>query len=187
MSNSIFVPDNDNSFASNSLRKGIIHYNFKTPKYQVVSYTPRQKLIYKLRTSTDWITERENLPPDEKIESKNLFDKINEIPNESVLKKCLLVLIWRAKYQQLAIGIEVINGNNYVVFKSVKVSEIKTMCKKHKITINYDNKYTFYLFLNAYLNQIIPEEIWIHTALKFFKINKRDKKFSEKLKQSFKF
>ena len=186
MSNNVFIPDNDNKFALIGLRRGTIHYNFKTAKYQDVSHSSRHKLIHKLERSLNWDIEKNILPTDEEIEFKKLFDKINETPNEYIIQNCILVVISRVKYKEkLAIGLEVIDGNNYVAFKSVNVSEIKRMCKKYQVTLNYDRKFNYFLLTNAYLNEIIPEKIWEYTALKYINIKKRNKTFSRKLQQLF--
>jgi hypothetical protein len=185
MGNYIFIPDTGNIFSLNGTNRGEIHYRFNTQIPTSVSWTSRQKLLFKLQYSSDWETERNMLPKDEEIEFLRLFDKINEIPEENIIKNCLLVIISRLKGINVAIGLRVINHNNYVVFKSGYINEIKILCKKNYVTINYDNNYTLYLLYNAYLDEIIPEDIWGYTARKYIKLKKRDKIFSVKFKQLF--
>jgi hypothetical protein len=57
------------------------------------------------------------------------------------------------------------------------------MCEKHRITIKYGKRFTSYLLANAYLHEILPEEIWEYTARKFVKIMRKDKVFREKIEK----
>ena len=185
MGNYIFIPENEKCLNFEDSKKGAIHYKLNTPIYKAISWTSRQKLIYKIQTSQDWNFEKEMLSADEEMEYKKLFDKINETPQKNILKKCILVIVAKTKCLKLAIGLEVIDGNNYVVFKSGSIDEIKQMCKNLSVSINYDNKLCLYLLNSAYLNEIIPQNIWEYVARKYIKIEKRDKVFSKKLKEYF--
>jgi hypothetical protein len=183
MSNTIFVPDNDSLCMQSGLRTGGICYKFNDSPYQTIFRTPKQRLFYKIcLLSPNECLDNFNvkaLPVDEKTEYKKLFDNIYKVPKEDAIKKCLIVIAWR---DSLAIGLESVNGNNVTVFKSTHINEIEKTCEKHRITIKYDKYFTSYLLLNAYLHEILPEEIWEHTARKFVKIMRKDKAFREKLK-----
>jgi hypothetical protein len=181
----IFIPDNE----TNISQKGSFLYKLNTLGYQTVLWTPKQKLLYKISTLSicEWEIEKDLLSIEEKSEYKKLFDGINKTPSESVLKKCLLVIYFqfRSIGKGVAIGLEIINGNNYVVFKSGNVDEVKTICRKNGVTLNYDRKFVLSLLNNAYLNEIIQEEMWGYTARKYIKIKNRNKSFENKLKQFF--
>jgi len=184
MSNNIFIPDNDSSIFLNGHRKGKIHYNFNAPKYQTLSWKIKQKLLYKLQDpKEDW--DYEMLSEDEKSVYKKLFDGIEETPNDIILKKCILVIICRTSLGCFSIGLEIIDKNNYIAFKSGNVNEIKTKCLEHNVHVNYDNKFASYLLINSYIGEIIPEDILEYTAQKYIKLRKRDKLFANKLKQYF--
>jgi type III secretion system FlhB-like substrate exporter len=192
MSKNIFIPDDDGIFSVEGCYKGSIHYMLNTQDYQTVTWTAKQNIIYKLvntfENSKDWNLEKKLLPEEEKIEYKKLFGKILEkpfTPKESTIKKCLIVIIGRIKGCEITIGLTAVKGDNYVSFKAGNVDNIKTICKKNNVTLSYDSYFAFYLLNNAYLNEVIPEEIFDYTARKYLKIAKRDKIFKEKLKQAF--
>ena len=187
--NYIFIPDKNAIISKEGLQKGSIYYKLNTSGYQTVLWTLKQKLLYKISSIPDceWEIEKDLLSVDEKNEYNRLFCGINETPDENVLRNCLLVIYFqfRSIGKGIAIGLEIINDNNYVVFKSGNVDAVKKMCKKNSVTLNCDRKIAFYLLNNSYVNEIIPEEIWETMARKYIKIKNRNRIFKIKLKQYF--
>ena len=162
MSNYIFIPDDNSLVTSEGLRKGTIYYKINTSPYQTISWTVKRTLLY-----------------------KRLFNNVNKAPKEKVIKKCIIVFTNR----KMAIGLKVIGKNNrkniYLAFKSSKLNEIKEICKRNSVTINYDNRLVLYLFVNGYINEIAPLGIWEQIARKFKKIEQKDKIFANKYKLLF--
>ena len=186
MSNYIFIPDNNSLIALEGLRKGTICYKINTSPYQTISWTVRQTLFYKIqykmkKSSGQLIFDENMLSSDEKTEFKRLFNNfnnLNKVPREKVIKNCIIVFAHRKG----AIGFKIIGVNIYVSFKSSKLNEIKEICKRNNVTINYDNKLASYLFANCYLNEIPELNICRLLAERFIKIIKRNKVFDNKLK-----
>ena len=190
MSNYIFIPDNNSLIASEGLRKGTIHYKINTSPYQTISWPVRETLFYKIQykmkksSSGQLIFDKNMLSSDEKTEFKRLFNNfnnLNKVPKENEIKKCIIVFTHR----KVAIGFKIIGANIYVSFKSSKLNEIKEICKRNNVTINYDNKLASYLFTNCYLNEIPELDILGLLAERFVKIIKKDKIFANKCDLAF--
>ncbi|MCL1812364.1 MAG: hypothetical protein FWG29_02445 [Treponema sp.] len=177
MSNCIFVPDGNSFLSLDGLRKGTIHYGLNDSPYKTIPFTIKQKLLNKL--ISEGRLNEETLLPDEKIEYKKLYDDPFTFPAEDSVKECILVVICK----ELAVGVKIIDKNNYTAFKYLgkNIQEIKTICKKHCITVNGDKKLSLYLFYNAYLNEIIPVEIWEYLAYKYARISQKNKTFAKKV------
>jgi type III secretion system FlhB-like substrate exporter len=186
MSNYIFIPDDNSLVTSEGLRKGTIYYKINTSPYQTIFWTVRQTLLYKMKISSSNIIIDENiLSSDEKTEYKMLFNNVNKVPKENIIKKCIIVFI----NQEMAIGLKAIGKNKrkniYLAFKSSKLNEIKEICKRNNVTINYDNRLVLYLFDNGYINEIAPYGMFMYIAEKFKKIEQEDKIFANKCKLAF--
>jgi hypothetical protein len=186
MSNYFFIPDDNSLVTSEGFRKGTIYYKINTSPYQTISWTVKRTLLYKMKISSSNISIDKNmLSSDEKTEYKRLFNNVNKAPKEKVIKKCIIVFTNR----KMAIGLKVIGKNNrkniYLAFKSSKLNEIKEICKRNSVTINYDNRLVLYLFVNGYINEIAPLGIWEQIARKFKKIEQKDKIFANKYKLLF--
>ena len=185
MGTNIFTPNE--IFSIEGPKKRLFHYKFHTPTFQTISWSTRQKLFYRMQTVAveDWDIEK--LPADEKAEYKKIFGKTEEIPDENILRKCILVVYGVWKRYGIAVGIECTDHDNYVTFKYFdrNVNEIKIMCKKNNVTLNYDNRFTVKLLSYSYLNEIIPEEMWEYLAQKYIKLKSKDKNFAKKLDHLF--
>jgi len=112
-------------------------------------------------------------------EFMRLFINMYEIPEENTIEKCLLIII--GKKQGIAIGLSVVYGSNVIKFKSTKIDDVKSICKKYKIKTIYDNKYASLLTYYGYINEVIPKEmkIWEYTVYKYLQIMKKDKLFKK--------
>jgi hypothetical protein len=146
--------------------------------YKTVSWTPKQNLLYKMSQKNFDINE---LSSSEKIEYEKLFYKMFETPKESDIKKCILVIV-HGNFS--AIGLEIVNSNNILVFKSLEVEKTVTMCKKNNIIIRYEKQLglAWSLFLQAYPNEVIPRNFWMDLAYTYMKIMKKNKKFTKKIR-----
>ena len=182
----IFIPDNESLMTPDFLKKGEIHYKYFDTEYKTVSWSAKKRLFHKtIKLPPNKKFNTRILTPDEKTEYNKLFYNINKTPKEKVIKECIIVITYRKFRTEMAVGLKVIDGNNVTAFKSGSLNEVKSICKKHKINTIHDNYLSLYLFFNAYLNEIIPEEIWEYTARKYVKIMQRDKIFAERIKSTF--
>jgi type III secretion system FlhB-like substrate exporter len=149
-------------------------YHLNNFAYKTVSWTSKQSLLYKL-SQRGFDTK---LSSSEEIEHEKLFFNYLEIPKELDVKRCILVIVSR---DIVAIGVEIVNQHNIIAFKSARVKETITMCRKYNIIIRYEKRLADYLFCEAYLNEIIPENTWREIAVMYARIMKKDKIFAKKM------
>ena len=183
MGKPFFIPDNilfgDTQFG------GSVHYQFNAQNYQGVLWSTRQNLFYKMEQAEDIEAAMELFSGEEQREFERLFGAAYDVPHEDIIKRCLIVFIVRDGKENTAIGLEIIDQDPYVIFKSVKGSEVKALCKKHNITVHYDADIASSLLSFACMNEMVPKELFEKIIIAFFKIKKRNAAFSSKIKALF--
>ena len=179
MSMNKFIPDNGNLYLLNGLRKGSIHYNFIDPSYKTIQWSTIKTLKYKIKcafeNSIDKDSFWESLTTEEENELDKQYSNLENIPEETILKECIIVIICK----KCAVGLKIIDFDNIVAFKSYKIKEVKALCMKNNIAINYDKYFALELFINVYLNEIIPDDYLEYLAQKYVKLRKINKVFAK--------
>ena len=124
-------------------------------------------------------------------EYKKLYVNMENLPEENIIKECILVIM----YEDFSIGLKVVNGENIVAFKIINIqnnnSNLKIICKKYRVTEYHAIKFNdiiflLFLFINTYLNEIVSEEMWTYLAIIYQKVIKRNKYFKNKIFELFK-
>jgi len=180
MSNYIFIPDDNNMITLSGFRKGTIHYKINNYPYKTIFWSVKQTLLYKLSLKKLDL-DMKALSSDEMFEYEKLFENFEITPNEKRIKECIIAFTDR----KIIIGLKIIDKEIFLAFKSIRIKEIKEICKRNSVTISYDKHITHFLFSNEYLNEIPSYSILENIAAKFIYIKNKNKVFAKKLNSIF--